>query len=116
MKVLLVGNYPFDGSTSMHIWSQALLRELRHLHVDVEVISPRPRFGKIKPSVHGVGKWLGYIDRFVLFPRALRAAAAQADIVHLCDHGGAMYAPMIPPKFLTVEIVDTELSDGSIGL
>jgi glycosyltransferase involved in cell wall biosynthesis len=98
MKVLLVGNYPFDGSTSMHIWSQALLRELRQLHVDVEVISPRPRFGKIRPSVHGAGKWLGYIDRFVIFPRALRAAAAQADIVHLCDHGGAMYAPMIERK------------------
>ena len=102
MKVLLVGNYPFDGSTSMHIWSQALLRELSQLHVDVEVISPRPRFGKMKPSVHGVGKWLGYIDRFVIFPRALRSAAAQADIVHLCDHGAAMYAPMIKRRFKPV--------------
>jgi glycosyltransferase involved in cell wall biosynthesis len=107
MKVLLVGNYPFDGSTSMHIWSQALLRELRQLHVDVELISPRPRFGKIKPSVHGVGKWLGYIDRFVIFPRALRAATAQADIVHLCDHGGAMYAPMIGKKFKGKPVVVT---------
>lgn len=107
MKVLLVGNYPFDGSTSMHIWSQALLRELRQLHVDVELISPRPRFGKIKPSVHGVGKWLGYIDRFVIFPRALRAAAAQADIVHLCDHGGAMYAPMIEKEFQGKPVVVT---------
>ena len=49
----------------------------------------------MKPSVHGVGKWLGYIDRFVMFPSALRSAAARADIVHLCDHGAAMYAPMI---------------------
>jgi glycosyltransferase involved in cell wall biosynthesis len=95
MKVLLVGNYPFDGSTSMHIWSQALLRELRELDVDVKVISPRALFGKMKPSVHGVGKWLGYIDRFVIFPRTLRRAAAEVDIVHLCDHGAAMYAPTI---------------------
>ena len=102
MKVLLVGNYRFDGSTSMHIWSQALLRELSQLHVDVEVISPRPRFGKMRPSVHGVGKWLGYIDRFVIFPCALRSAAAQADIVHLCDHGAAMYAPMIKRRFKPV--------------
>ncbi len=107
MKVLLVGNYPFDGSTSMHIWSQALLRELSQLHVDVKVISPRPRFGKIKPSVHGVGKWLGYIDRFVIFPRALRSAAAQADIVHLCDHGAAMYAPMIKRKIKGKPVVVT---------
>jgi len=107
MKVLLVGNYPFDGSTSMHIWSQALLRELGQLHVDVKVVSPRPRFGKIKPSVHGVGKWLGYIDRFVIFPRALRSAAAQADIVHLCDHGAAMYAPMVQGKFRGKPVVVT---------
>jgi len=107
MKVLLVGNYPFDGSTSMHIWSQALLRELRQLHVDVKVISPQPRFGKIKPSVDGVGKWLGYIDRFVIFPRALRSAAAQADIVHLCDHGAAMYAPMIKRKIKGKPVVVT---------
>jgi glycosyltransferase involved in cell wall biosynthesis len=107
MKVLLVGNYPFDGSTSMHIWSQALLRELRQLHVDVKVISPRPRFGKMKPSVHGVGKWLGYIDRFVIFPRALRSAAAEADIVHLCDHGAAMYASMIKRKFKGKPVVVT---------
>ena len=106
MKVLLVGNYPFDGSTSMHIWSQALLRELGQLHVDVKVVSPRPRFGKIKPSVHGVGKWLGYIDRFVIFPRALRSAAAQADIVHLCDHGAAMYAPMIKGRPVVVTCHD----------
>ena len=106
MKVLLVGNYPFDGSTSMHIWSQALLRELRQLHVDAELISPQPRFGKIKPSVHGVGKWLGYIDRFVIFPRALVSAAAEADIVHLCDHGAAMYAPMIKGKPVLVTCHD----------
>jgi glycosyltransferase involved in cell wall biosynthesis len=106
MKVLLVGNYPFDGSTSMHIWSQALLRELLQLHVDVRIISPRPRLGKIKPSVHGVGKWLGYIDRFVIFPRALRKAAAEADIVHLCDHGAAMYAPMIQKKPVVVTCHD----------
>jgi glycosyltransferase involved in cell wall biosynthesis len=106
MKVLLVGNYPFDGSTSMHIWSQAMLRELHQLHVDVELISPRPRFGKIKPSVHGVGKWLGYIDRFVIFPRILRRAATQADIVHLCDHGAAMYSPMLKGRPVVVTCHD----------
>ena len=98
MKVLLVGNYEFDGSTSMRIWAAALDRELRQVGIDVESIAPRPVLGRLKPSAHGIGKWLGYIDRFVLFPSALRAAAAGADIVHLCDQGGAMYAPMIHGK------------------
>jgi glycosyltransferase involved in cell wall biosynthesis len=106
MKVLLVGNYEFDGSTSMHIWAAALDRELRQLGIEVELIAPRPILGRLQPSADGIGKWLGYIDRFVFFPRALRAATAKADIVHLCDHGGAMYAPMIHGKPVLVTCHD----------
>jgi glycosyltransferase involved in cell wall biosynthesis len=98
MKVLLVENYEFDGSTSMHVWAGALLRELRQYGIDVQRIAPKPLFGKVKPSAHGLGKWLGYIDRFVIFPRQLRTEAAQTDIVHLCDHGSAVYMPMLKGK------------------
>lgn len=98
MKVLLVGNYEFDGSTSMKIWAATLHRELRQEGIDVALIAPRPVLGKLKPSAHGIGKWLGYIDRFLLFPRELRAAASRADLVHICDHGGAMYAPLVAGK------------------
>lgn len=115
MKVLLVGNYPFDGATSMHIWSHALLRELRQRHVDVQLIAPRPLLGRIKPSAHGVGKWLGYIDRFVIFPSALRSAASRADLVHLCDHGAAMYAPMIKGRPVVVTCHDMIAVRGSRG-
>ena len=107
MKVLLVGNYEFDGSTSMKIWANALLRELRQLDIDVKLISPRPVIGRIKPSARGFGKWLGYIDRYVIFPRELQAAAAEADIVHLCDHGSAMYALMVKGKPVVVTCHDT---------
>lgn len=106
MKVLLVGNYEFDGSRSMRIWAAALDRELRQFGIDVQSIAPRPALGKLKPSAHGIGKWLGYIDRFAFFPISLRAAAAKADIVHICDHGGAMYAPMISRKPVLVTCHD----------
>ena len=106
MKVLLVGNYEFDGSTSMRIWAATLLRELSRVGIDVRIISPRPLFGRLRPSASGVGKWLGYIDRFVVFPRKLRAAAAGTDIVHICDHGCAMYAPMIGAKPVVVTCHD----------
>jgi len=95
MKILLVGNYEFDGSMSMQIWAKALLRELRGRGMDVELISPAPVFGRIRRSAHGVGKWLGYIDRFVLFPRRLRTVAAGVDVVHLCDHGSAPYTSAV---------------------
>lgn len=95
MKVLLVGNYRFDSATSMHIWANTLERELTAMGVDVERIAPQPFLGRLKPSANGFGKWLGYIDRYLLFPFALRAAAAKADIVHFCDHGSAMYCSML---------------------
>ncbi len=106
MKVLLVGNYEFDGSMSMKIWAELLARELRRGDLDIKLIAPRPILGKLKPSAHGLGKWLGYIDRFMFFPISLRVAAANADVVHLCDHGGAMYAPMLKTKPVVVTCHD----------
>jgi glycosyltransferase involved in cell wall biosynthesis len=115
MKVLLVGNYEFDGSTSMQIWANALLRELLARGVDAELIVPRPVFGRIKPSPTGLGKWLGYIDRFVLFPGRLRAAAAEADVVHICDHGSAMFSNKTGGKPVIVTCHDMLAVRGALG-
>ena len=57
----------------------------------MEETSTEPFFGKIKPSASGLGKWLGYIDKFFLFPLDLRQAVEWADVVHICDHSNAVY-------------------------
>src|SRR5262249_14215996 len=36
-------------------------------------------------------KWLGYIDKFLFFPRELRRAAAEVSLLHICDHSNAPY-------------------------
>ena len=115
MKVLLVGNYEFDGSTSMHIWANALLREIRQLGIDVTLISPRPVFGRIKQSASGLGKWFGYIDRFLIFPRDLRVAAAKANVVHVCDHGSALYIFALKDKPTVVTCHDMLAVRGALG-
>ena len=115
MKVLLVGNYEFDGSTSMKIWANALRRELLQRKIDAELISPTPVFGRIKRSADGLGKWFGYIDRFVIFPLNLRAAAARANVVHLCDHGSAVYATMLKNSRVVVTCNDMVAVRGALG-
>jgi glycosyltransferase involved in cell wall biosynthesis len=61
------------------------------------VIRPGPFFGRLKRSGHGLGKWLGYLDKFVLFPFALRRLVrryregGEPYVVHVCDHSNAMY-------------------------
>ena len=115
MKVLLVGNYQFDGSTSMQIWADALQRELLARQIDAELIAPKPVFGRIVPSPVGFGKWLGYIDRFLLFPKRLRAAAFGADVIHLCDHGSAMFALKVRGKPVLVTCHDMLAVRGALG-
>ncbi len=115
MIVLLVGNYEFDGSTSMTIWADALHRELRNSGIDVRLIKPKPMLGRIKPSKSGLGKWLGYIDRYLLFPRALRMAASGADLVHMTDHGSAVYCSMLKGKAAVVTCHDMLAVRGALG-
>jgi len=92
MRVLLVGNYAFDATTSMKIFADTMCRELSRDGIDVRILAPKPVLGKLKPSATGFGKWLGYLDKFVLFPFTLRRAAARVDVVHICDHSNAMYS------------------------
>jgi glycosyltransferase involved in cell wall biosynthesis len=60
----------------------------------VELLPPPVRLGRLRPAKHGAGKWLGYFDKFVLFPRELGRrlhAGRRPALVHVCDHSNAMY-------------------------
>src|SRR6266550_2421342 len=91
--VLLIGNYPLDRYRSMQLFNDLMLRGLTAAGVQAELVRPEPFFGRVFPS--GVlGKWLSYIDKFVVFPFRLRKKiATRPSIVHICDHSSAMYVP-----------------------
>jgi glycosyltransferase involved in cell wall biosynthesis len=115
MKLLLVGNYAHDGSISMSIWANILYRELSMRGVEVRLLAPAPVFGNVIKSFHGVGKWLGYIDRYVIFPLKLRRASDWADIVHICDHGSALYALVLKNKRTIITCHDMLAIRGALG-
>ena len=78
----------------MQRFASLLEVELRRMGVAVEVIRPRPVFGRLKPGATGIGKWLGYLDKFFIFPFELRRAASRMGgdcLVHICDHSNAFY-------------------------
>ncbi|MFN6460343.1 MAG: glycosyltransferase family 4 protein [Nostoc sp. DedVER02] len=91
MKILLIGNYQLDAIQSMDIFASMLENYLTQLGHQVRIIRPNPWFGKVVSSPNSLKKWLGYIDKFVLFPAQLRRALSWADIVHICDQGNAVY-------------------------
>jgi glycosyltransferase involved in cell wall biosynthesis len=98
MKVLLVSNYLSDHQESMLRFAAALAEGLRSCGVEVQVIRPEPYFGKLQNGTSGMGKWLGYLDKFLLFPSRLRRFASIADFVHICDHSNAMYVRQIASR------------------
>ncbi|HLO83702.1 MAG TPA: glycosyltransferase family 1 protein [Nostocaceae cyanobacterium] len=91
MKILLLANYLTDSIQSMDKFASVMATGLTDLGHQVRVIRPQALIGQIKRSPTGLGKWLGYIDKYILFPSQLRRELAWADVVHICDHANAVY-------------------------
>jgi glycosyltransferase involved in cell wall biosynthesis len=90
MRILLVGNYALDSQASMLRYAEILRLEMSHRGHQIEVIQPRVIFGNLA-SQPFLRKWLGYIDKYVFFPRELRSRVQGFDLVHVCDHSNSMY-------------------------
>ncbi|MBD2335782.1 glycosyltransferase family 4 protein [Calothrix sp. FACHB-156] len=91
MKILLIGNYKADAIQSMDRFAAMLENYLIQFNHQVRVVRPEPFFGGIIAAPRKSRKWLGYVDKFILFPFRLRQAISWADIVHICDQGNAIY-------------------------
>lgn len=103
MKILLIGNYENDQQQSMQRFAKMLEDGLMKMGHEVMLIKPPIVFGKIKKSAHGIGKWLGYIDKFFVFPWIIKQFYKNFDVVHICDHSNAFYLKYIQnsPHLLT---------------
>jgi glycosyltransferase involved in cell wall biosynthesis len=90
MRILLVGNYALDNQASMSRYAEMLARHMRLRGHLVEVIRPPCVAGGLtkRPLLR---KWLGYIDKYLLFPLKLRSYVQGFDLVHVCDHSNSMY-------------------------
>jgi glycosyltransferase involved in cell wall biosynthesis len=91
LRILLIANYLPDNQQSMNRFATMLENGLPQFGHQVRIIRPQPQIGNLKQSATGVGKWLGYIDKYIIFPQALRQEIYWADVVHICDHSNAVY-------------------------
>ncbi|MDM0074654.1 glycosyltransferase family 1 protein [Variovorax sp. J2P1-59] len=97
MKVLLIANYEPDGQTSMLAFKRVLERELPGVGCELRVISPPKRVLRV-PVASRWWKWLGYVDKFILFLPSLAGHVRWADVVHVADHSNGMYIPRVKAK------------------
>ena len=93
-RILLVGNYRPDRQSSMERYADMLRKGLEARGFDVGFIRPEKVIGG---GVEGgaLRKWLGYVDKYLIFPWRLRRAARGYERVHICDHSNAMYLPSV---------------------
>jgi glycosyltransferase involved in cell wall biosynthesis len=95
MNMLLIGNLAEDRQESMQRFTAMLQAGLQARGHAVTVLAPTLRLARLGPAYRygGLPKYLGYFDKFVLFPRQLRrrVGATRPDIVHFTDHAGAVY-------------------------
>ena len=115
LRVLLIGNYEHDRQESMQRFADLLVRELPLRGLEVRLVKPAAHLGRFKPAAGGVGKWLGYVDKFALFPLALPTHLEWCDVVHVCDHSNAMYCHRTRSRPTVVTCHDFLAVRGALG-
>lgn len=100
-SLILAAPYPGDRLASIERFVRCLAREMAE-RISVRVITPHVRFGRLARS-GPAAKWLGYLDKFVIFPRQLRRFRAQGSLVHFPDQSFATYTKLVSdlPHLLT---------------
>ncbi len=109
-RVLLLVNYAPDEQQSMLRFGEMLRDEMRARGLEVETLAPPVVLARnVRSTFRGMGKWLGYVDKYILFPRELRRrvqallresnASLAPLIVHIGDHSNAVYVPAVKSAF-----------------
>lgn len=89
----------------------------------VDVISPQPMLlgRKARPG-RGIAKWLGYVDKWIIFPLTLRRFVRRRqrefgdDIYyHICDHSNAPYLAHLPKDRAAITCHDVLAIRGALG-
>jgi glycosyltransferase involved in cell wall biosynthesis len=114
MKILLVGNYEPSGQKSMQRFATLLDRGFRRAGHETRLLRPPVVLGKL-PLPGTAGKWIGYVDKFMVFPGLLRKAVEWADVVQICDQGNAFYTKYVQRRPLLLTCHDMFAVRSALG-
>jgi glycosyltransferase involved in cell wall biosynthesis len=102
-----------------HVMFEGLQRGGCH----VELLIPPVIFGRwAKTTNRGLGKWLGYIDKYLIFPFCLRSAmksrakaTGERVVAHICDHSNSVYTNWMCGVPVVVTCHDLLAVRGALG-
>ena len=116
-RILLVGNYEPDRQHSMLRYGAWLAKALKERGYDADLIAPRLRLATLAGNSATARKWLGFLDKFVLFSFELRRRARSYDLIHICDHTNASYALVLrfkPVSLTCHDLIHIKVVSGEI--
>ena len=122
MRIVLIGNYLPDKQESMQRFAHMLDKGFQQAGFASEIWVPGAIFGRgFSSTTTGIGKWLGYLDKWVVFPillrwRHFRATASKAETCfHICDHSNAPYLNHLPSHRTSITCHDVLAIRGGLG-
>ncbi len=98
---------------------EAILQEkLVEMHQHCTITRPICFLRKLPIIKKSLLKWLGYFDKFILFPWVLnfKIRSKSFDIIHICDHSNAPYLRWVPKKKQLITCHDLLAIQSSLGL
>jgi glycosyltransferase involved in cell wall biosynthesis len=122
MRIIFIGNYAPDKQESMLRFTQFLYGGFKDAGYDCEIWQPSIFIGRFcKNTVSGIAKWLGYIDKWLLFPIILSWRLRDKNLrssetrFHICDHSNAPYLPYLPTDHTGITCHDVLAIRGALG-
>lgn len=99
ITVLLVTNYRVDEQKSMLRFSSFLMKYGKEIDINYKEIYPHRKLN-FKHAPKKIKKWLGYADKFIIFPKkfqkeftCITKKASENIVVHITDHSNSHYIP-----------------------
>jgi glycosyltransferase involved in cell wall biosynthesis len=128
-KVVIIANYVPDKQVSMLRLSDMFRTILEEAGIETETVRPSDRLGKLRNHFPGFAKWLGYADKYLIFPWELSAHAFLSRrhsgiVYHIIDHSNAVYSFVLRnrPRIVTCNDVLAirsalgEIAENPIGI
>jgi len=119
MYILLLRHYPLVEGNSMRRYADQISIGLQKRGHTVEVITAPVIFGSLFQSNKSFTKWLGYLDRFLIFPPLLLLKVLSLPRNILCvltDQALAPWLPWLANRPHVIHCHDFLALDASLGL
>jgi glycosyltransferase involved in cell wall biosynthesis len=113
--ILVVGNYPADKQVSMTRVAMLLVSAYEQMGHRVKLVQPPMLITRLPGLPAVVYKYLGYIDKLLLFPLWLVVRARSFDLVHIADHSNAFYSFCVHPTRCIIICHDLLAMRGAMG-